>query len=99
MAPIDTEERGHIATHPHVAAPTWYTDTRNTLYIARTRSAYTQTAAAGGGRFPLMRPELQLTRRGHSRSVWSLPPGSHLRAARPSATTRMRIVGSFVKMG
>lgn len=62
-----------IATHPHVAAPTWYTDTRNTLYIARARSAFTRKAAAGGGRFPLMRPELQLTRPGYSRSVWSLP--------------------------
>lgn len=62
-----------LAAHPHVAAPAWYTDSRNTLYIARERSAYTLKADAGGGRFPRMRPELQLTRAGHSRSVWALP--------------------------
>lgn len=62
-----------IATHPHVVAPAWYTDARNTLYVARRRSAYARAAIAGGGRFPLMRPELQLTRPGRSRSVWSLP--------------------------
>ncbi|WP_080428613.1 hypothetical protein [Burkholderia ubonensis] len=62
-----------IAVHPHVAAPDWYTDARNTLYIARRQSAYTRAKAMGGGRFVAMRPELQLTRPGHSRSVWSLP--------------------------
>ncbi|MGZ2748538.1 Nmad3 family putative nucleotide modification protein [Burkholderia stagnalis] len=62
-----------IAAHPHVVAPDWYTDPRNTLYIARKRSAYARTKAAGGGRFPLMRPELQLTCPGQSRSVWLLP--------------------------
>jgi hypothetical protein len=62
-----------IATHPHVAAPAWYTDARNTLYVGRKRSAYAREKIVGGGRFRFMRPELQLTRPGHSRSVWSLP--------------------------
>lgn len=62
-----------IATHPHVATPAWYTDPRNTVYVGRARSAYTRSKAVGGGRFPKMSPQLQLTRPGHSRSVWSLP--------------------------
>jgi hypothetical protein len=62
-----------IAAHPHVATPAWYTDVRNTLYIARSRSAYTRTSRFGGGRFPMMSSELQLTQSGASRSIWSLP--------------------------
>ncbi|RQQ53885.1 Nmad3 family putative nucleotide modification protein [Burkholderia stagnalis] len=62
-----------IAAHPHVVAPDRYTDPRNTLYVARERSAYTQTKAAGGGRFPLMHSELQLTCPGQPRSIWLLP--------------------------
>ena len=61
------------ASHPHVAKPEWYNDERNTLYIAKTRSNYAAGNVAGGGRFPAMRPTLQLTKSGHSRSVWSLP--------------------------
>lgn len=61
------------ASHPHVASPAWYDDDRNTLYIARSRSAFTPQEASGGGQFPKMRPELQLTKPGCSRSIWSLP--------------------------
>lgn len=62
-----------IASHPHIAAPEWYTDERNTLYVSRIRSSYAPSAPYGGGRFPKLTPMLQLTRPGHSRSVWSLP--------------------------
>lgn len=62
-----------IANHPHVASPLWYDDERNTLYIARARSAYATDGTFGGGRFPTMRPTLQLTKPGCSRSIWSLP--------------------------
>lgn len=61
------------ATHPHVANPEWYDDDRNTLYIARSRSAFVPGDAVGGGYFPAMRPALRLTKPGFSRSVWSLP--------------------------
>jgi len=62
------------ALHPHMASPQWYTDERNTLYLARPTSAILGGDAIGGGRFPLMRPSLQLTKPGRSRSIWSLPP-------------------------
>jgi hypothetical protein len=67
------ERHPWIARHPHVATPAWYTNPRNTLYTGRARSAYTRSKSPGGGRFPSMNPALQLTRQGHSRSVWSLP--------------------------
>lgn len=60
-----------IATHPHVASPGHYTDSRNTLYVARKRSAYVD--GLGGGRFPSLDPSLKLTREGLSRRFWSLP--------------------------
>ena len=62
-----------IANHPHVASPQWYNDKRNTLYVAPSRSLFVIGDTLGGGRFPLMRPALQLTKPGCSRSEWSLP--------------------------
>ena len=79
VLPIVTQRENALArhpwtaAHPHVASPLWYDDERNTLYIARSRSAYTEDAAVGGGRFSSMRAALQLTKPGCSRSVWSLP--------------------------
>lgn len=77
VLPVVTDRLGSlqrhpwIATHPHVASPERYTDPRNTLYVGRKRSAYVN--GPGGGRFPSMRPSLQLTREGLPRSIWSLP--------------------------
>ncbi|CAI8922388.1 hypothetical protein SB776_27735 [Burkholderia sp. SIMBA_045] len=68
---VSLQRHPWIATHPHVASPERYTDPRNTLYVGRERSAYVD--GLGGGRFPSLRPPLQLTREGLSRSFWSLP--------------------------
>ena len=62
-----------IANHPHVAHPGRYTDSRNTLYVAAIGSRFSKTAKHGGGRFLRFGKQLQLTRSGSSRSVWSLP--------------------------
>jgi hypothetical protein len=62
-----------IIDHPHVRSPEHYTDPRNTLYVARPSSSYTDHERLGGGRFYRYSPELQLTRAGSSRSLWSLP--------------------------
>jgi len=63
-----------IASHPHVRHPERYNDRRNTLYIARPRSAYaTGTDVQGGGLFGHFHPRLQLTAQGASRSRWALP--------------------------
>lgn len=61
------------ADHPHMANPDWYDSELNTLYIGREQSTYLCACFPGGGRFPKMRPELQLTKPGCSRSIWSLP--------------------------
>lgn len=77
VLPVVTDRAGSlrrhpwIATHPHVALPERHTNPRNTLYVGRERSAYIK--GLGGGRFPSLRPSLQLTRQGLSRSFWSLP--------------------------
>lgn len=66
-----------IADHPHVANPTHYTDKRNTLYIAPSRSAYVPDRL-GGGLFPQLTASLQLTAKSSkTRSVWSLPSWFH----------------------
>jgi hypothetical protein len=62
-----------IANHPHVADPSNYTDTRNTLYLAERKSRFNPMAAYGGGRFRKYDDRLRLTKPGCSRSVWSLP--------------------------
>lgn len=62
-----------IANHPHVASPDWYCNERNTLYVARGRSSFAPNTQFGGGRFRSFRPNLQLSKPGHSRSIWSLP--------------------------
>ncbi|MBP0620952.1 hypothetical protein [Cupriavidus consociatus] len=77
VLPVATDRAGSlkrhpwIATHPHVATPDRYTDPRNTLYVARKRSLF--VAGIGAGRFRFMRPPMQLTLAGRTRSVWSLP--------------------------
>jgi hypothetical protein len=79
VAPIVTERDNTLArhpwaaTHPHVASPLWYDNELNTLYIARSKSKFIAERVAGGGRFPLFHPALQLTKSGCTRSVWSLP--------------------------
>lgn len=62
-----------IANHPHVACPNWYNNALNTLYVARKHSLFAPDATFGAGRFLRYRPELQLTKPGSSRSVWTLP--------------------------
>jgi Nucleotide modification associated domain 3 len=62
-----------IANHPHVANADHYTDPRNTLYLAATQSRFNPLAPYGGGRFARYHDQLQLTRPGSTRSVWSLP--------------------------
>ena len=62
-----------IANHPHVAKPSHYTDERNTLYMAKTESSFSQTAKFGGGRFDRYNETLKLTRPGCTRTNWSLP--------------------------
>jgi hypothetical protein len=62
-----------IVDHPHLRSPEHYTDPRNTLYVARLSSSYADGRHYGGGRFRSYSPELQLTRAGSSRSLWSLP--------------------------
>jgi len=62
-----------IADHPHVAGQDDYADPRNTLYVARENSAFSPTAAFGGGRFERYSDSLRLTCPGCSRSNWSLP--------------------------
>jgi hypothetical protein len=62
-----------IADHPHVANPAVYDDPRNTLYLAKDRSAVSDTARYGGGRFERYSRSLQLTQDGESRARWSLP--------------------------
>lgn len=62
-----------IANHPHVASPDWYADPRNTLYIARERSAFSNNADFGGGSFYSFNSARCLTKPGSSRSIWSLP--------------------------
>ncbi|MFJ4293645.1 hypothetical protein ACIP1U_28305 [Cupriavidus sp. NPDC089707] len=77
VLPVVTDRAGSlkrhpwIATHPHVATPEKYTDPRNTLYVARKRSLF--VGGIGAGRFPFLRPQMQLTLAGRTRSVWSLP--------------------------
>lgn len=79
VLPIVTDRdrclRSHpwIANHPHVADPGRYTDPRNTLYVAASSSRFSKSAKHGGGRFLQFGKQLQLTRSGSSRSVWSLP--------------------------
>jgi hypothetical protein len=62
-----------IANHPHVASPNWYNNELNTLYVARKHSLFAPSATFGAGRFLRYRQELQLTKPGSSRSVWTLP--------------------------
>jgi hypothetical protein len=62
-----------IVQHPHVANPAWYNSELNHLYIGREQSAYLPNNRPGGGRFPKFASALQLTKAGHSRSIWSLP--------------------------
>jgi hypothetical protein len=79
VLPVVTERerclRSHpwIANHPHVADPARYTDARNTLYVAPKGSRFSKSAIHGGGRFLQFGEQLQLTRSGSTRSVWSLP--------------------------
>jgi Nucleotide modification associated domain 3 len=61
-----------IRQHPHVANPAHYADPRNTLYVARTRSALAE-GLAGGGRFARFDAALRLTADGATRSTWTLP--------------------------
>lgn len=67
------QQHSWIENHPHVARPDWYTDNKNSLYIARDSSQFLPQAEFGAGRFKFFRKELQLTKVGQSRSVWSLP--------------------------
>lgn len=62
-----------IANHPHVARPDCYTDKRNSLYVAKSSSRLAPKSKFGAGRFESLQKELQLTKNGHTRSVWSLP--------------------------
>lgn len=63
-----------IENHPHVIHRNcWQANEPNTLYIARQKSSYTSLSEFGGGRFPKYHPNLQLTKVGRTRSVWSLP--------------------------
>ncbi|MGA2191602.1 MAG: hypothetical protein ABSH33_24095 [Steroidobacteraceae bacterium] len=62
-----------IASHPHVASPDHYTDPRNTLYLGATQSRFNSSARYGGGRFASYHEQLQLTKPGSTRSIWSLP--------------------------
>jgi hypothetical protein len=62
-----------IANHPHVSGVAWYTDERNSLYVARQKSAFTRSPRLGGGRFEVYDEALRLTRSGGSRSIWTLP--------------------------
>lgn len=62
-----------IANHPHVVRQDWYTDKRNSLYVARPSSQFAPEAQFGAGRFKSFQKDLQLTLDGQSRSVWSLP--------------------------
>ncbi|MCE5232790.1 MAG: hypothetical protein ABFC67_03145 [Mizugakiibacter sp.] len=66
-------ERPWLADHPHVAAPSHYTDPRNTIYGGREHSGLV-TACAGGGVFNRFGEKLVLTKPGASRSIWRLPP-------------------------
>ena len=61
-----------IADHPHVRDPSHYTDRRNTVYVAPTSSRLAP-GYPGGGFFPRLRADLQLTMPGQTRSVWRLP--------------------------
>lgn len=62
-----------IVDHPHVSNPAYYTDPRNTLYVARPTSRLTKLSEFGGGRFNAHDARLTLTKPGSSRSIWSLP--------------------------
>ena len=61
-----------ISQHPHAANPTHYRDPRNTLYVARARSALIE-GLPGGGRFSRFDTALRLTAEGAKRSAWALP--------------------------
>jgi hypothetical protein len=70
-----------IKSHPHVVAPSHYDNPLNTLYVAASKSRYTEATSFGGGFFPHYRDVLQLTSPdAKGRSTWMLPewfmPGS-----------------------
>lgn len=77
---VVTERRSSLArhpwikSHPHVASPKHYTDTRNCLYVASESSRYSKKAQFGAGQFPYYRDALRLTAAGsRNRSTWALP--------------------------
>lgn len=78
-----------IADHPHVADPAVYDDPRNTLYLAREQSIFSDVAEFGGGRFERFNQSLQLTQDGKSRTRWSLP-GWFMPQGRPPLTYNPR---------
>lgn len=61
-----------ISNHPHVANPSHYTHSTNTLYVASECSRFFPSIV-GGGLFPHLRDPLRLTAPGRSRSAWQLP--------------------------
>ena len=91
-----------IASHPHVANPRHYTDTRNTLYVAPETSRLARAARAGGGYFPHLHDDLVLTGPGPNRSIWRLP-GWFTPRGRPPLSyhgqpERWRRVGTTVEL-
>lgn len=92
-----------IATHPHVANPSHYTDVRNTLYIAPRRSRLATNKDPGAGRFVSYAKDLVLTGPGSLRSTWRLPAWFMPSADRPALsyhdhTDRWRCVDDRVEL-
>jgi hypothetical protein len=78
-----------IIEHPHAANRHHYCDPRNTIYVAREQSEYSATAEFGGGKFPVMREGLRLSKEGCTRSVWSLPSWFHPAQGRPALSCHL----------
>lgn len=79
VLPIVAERNGclkrfpWIQNHAHVAHPNWYSNKRNTLYVATEQSSILEQPTFGGGIFSHYHDKLRLTKPGCSRTVWSLP--------------------------
>jgi hypothetical protein len=76
------EEYPWIADHPHVASPAHYTDSRNTLYVARPDSQLALNSH-GGGVLRSFNPTLGLTAPNCTRSNWIVPRWFHPRYGKP----------------
>jgi hypothetical protein len=62
-----------LQKQPHFASPDYYDSHLNTIYIGANKSRYNYDSKSGGSYFTHFKKDLCLTKRGETRTVWTLP--------------------------